>query len=88
MVRKTDAIGFVVMRLGCALAVIRYNEGYQRVFEVLELLEVKVHPGLREILANLDKVRVESSYKLPERQSKRFKSRIKRSRKKVILYIH
>ena len=26
MVRKTEAIGLVVMRLGCALAVIRYND--------------------------------------------------------------
>ena len=47
MVRKTEAVGLTVMRLGCALAVIRYNEGYQAISEVLDLLQVKIHPDLR-----------------------------------------
>ena len=83
MVRKTEAVGLVVMRLGCALAVIRYNEGYQAISEVLDLLHVKIHPGIREIFANLDKVRVEHSYKLELKQRKRFSSRIKRNRKNI-----
>ena len=32
MVRKTDSIGMGVMRLGSALAVIRYDEGYQAIW--------------------------------------------------------
>ena len=81
MVRKTDAIGMGVMRLGSALAVIRYNEGYRTILQVLELLQVKIHPGLIELWSELDKVRVKSSYKLPEKQQAGFASRMKRHRK-------
>ena len=83
MVRKTEAVGLTVMRLGCALAIIRYNEGYQAISEVLDLLQVKIHPGLREIFADLDQIRVEHSYKLYLKQRRRFSSRMKRHRKTI-----
>ena len=41
MVRKTEAIGLDVMRLGSALAVIRCNEGYSAITLALEMLQVK-----------------------------------------------
>ena len=83
MVRKTDAIGLSVMKLGSALAVIRYNEGYRAVLGILERLGVTIHPGIIELLSNLDKNRVEASGKLKEKQHKRFATRLKRQRKRT-----
>ena len=46
MVGETEAVRLVVMKLGAALAVIRYNEGYLALCKVLELLQIKIHPSL------------------------------------------
>ena len=40
MVRKTEAVGMDTMKLGAALAVIRYNDGFAGVKRVFEMLGV------------------------------------------------
>lgn len=84
MVRKTDAVGLDLMRLGSALAVIRYNEGYRAITEILQKLQVTIHPGLIDLLTNLDQNRVEASGKLVDKQRRRFLTRLKRRRKSVV----
>ncbi|KAI6658147.1 hypothetical protein LOD99_11119 [Oopsacas minuta] len=61
MVRKTDATGLSVMKLGSALAVIRCNEGYRAALGILERLGVTILPCIIELLSNLDMNRVEAS---------------------------
>ena len=55
MLRKTEAIGLDVMKLGSALAVIRYNEAYTAISLALEMLQLKIHPGLLELLSDLER---------------------------------
>ena len=45
IVPKKENIGYDLMRLGSALAVIQYNGGYQGVEEVFELESVGITPG-------------------------------------------
>ena len=42
IVRKTEAVEMYTMKLGAALTVIRYNDGFSRVERVLEMLGVNV----------------------------------------------
>lgn len=42
MVRKTEAVGLDVMRLGSALAVIRYNDGMNGIIKIFESLGIEV----------------------------------------------
>ena len=46
MVHKTDTVGIDVMQLGSALAVIRFNEGYDGIKRLTEKLGVEVGPLL------------------------------------------
>ena len=61
MVRKTDAVCLDLMRLGSALTVIRYNEGYMAITEIPQKLQVTFHPSLIDLLTSLDQNRVEAS---------------------------
>ena len=81
MVRKTGQCSMDIMKLGSALAVIRYNDGMVAVLTILETLKVEVHPGLLEIATNLDNRRIEASKRQRVLQSRRFTSRMRHQRK-------
>ena len=51
MVKKTEQVSNTVMRLGAALAVIRYNAGYSGIRELFELLQIPVSNDLAHLFA-------------------------------------
>ena len=83
MVRKTGAVGMDVMKLGSALAVIRYNDGILGVLDILRQLKVTVHPSLENVLTKMDMTRVKRSLCQQSKQKRRFDSRMKHQRKRT-----
>ena len=83
MVRKTGAVGMDVMKLGSALAVIRYNEGIIGVLDILKELKVTIHPSLVNLLTKMDISRVNRSIGQHDKQKRRFASRMKHQRKRT-----
>ena len=69
---KTNAISYTTMRLGSALAEIRYNGGFSELFRVFDILRLEISPALEELIAELDDRKVQRSYTTKERQLQRF----------------
>ena len=80
MVRKTDAIGYDTMRLGSALAVIRYNEGFGGIRKLFQILEIKVTPYLTDAFKFLDKKRAKRSQFIRKEQGRRFTKKTTRTK--------
>ena len=64
-----------------ALAVIRYNSGMKGILSILEMLEVKIEPQFADLCNQMDKERVEGSYKYEGKQKLRFVDRLMRYKK-------
>ena len=62
MIPKTNAISYTTMRLGSALAVIRYNGGFTDLLSVFEILGISCSAGLQNLFYELDRRRVSRSY--------------------------
>ena len=77
MVKRTEAIGMDTMKLGAALAVIRYD-GVKR---VLEMLGVSVGVHLSERFVQLDNRRILSSFGIVAAQQRGFAKRQTRGHK-------
>ena len=80
MVHKTDTVGIDVMQLGSALAVIRFNEGYNGVKRLIEKLGVEVGQLLTETFSFFDTVRTRQNSRIPLQQQRRFFKKQHRSR--------
>ena len=80
MVRKTDAIGYDTMRLGSALAVIRYNDGYGGIQQLYNVLQIEVNPFLSEAFLFLDRKRVKKSVFIKQEQRKIFLKKSNRAK--------
>ena len=80
MVHKTDAIGMDVMKLGSALAVIRYNEGFESIKRLLIKLGLEVLPRMEENLSALDSVREKQKTRIIFAQKQRFLKKQQRGR--------
>ena len=48
MVRKTEAVGMDTMKLGAALAVIRYNDGFAGVKKVFEIINSEAYVAVQQ----------------------------------------
>ena len=68
IVRKTETVGNEVMRLGAALPVISYNDGFRKVFET-----IGITPGhyLEMHLRKLDNTRIEYRQYIIRNQQRR-----------------
>ena len=80
MVRKTDAIGYDIMRLGSALAVIRYNEGFRGTQNLFRALEIESTPYMTEAFNFLERKRVMRSKFIRKEQRKRFLKKTNRAK--------
>ena len=80
MVPKTIAVGMDVMRLGSALSVIRYNEGFRGIKLLFEKLGVVVGNRLETTFRKFDNTRIHKSFKIHKDQMKRFDKKQQRSR--------
>ena len=82
MVPKTEAISYTTMRMGSALAVIRYNGGgmgdLSRVFEILG---IKESAAIKDLFTELDAKRVRQSRTIHKIQTQRLMDRQCRTRK-------
>ena len=58
MVRKAEAVGMDIMKLGATLAVIRYNDGFAGVKNVFEMLGVNVGVHMSARFVQLDNIRI------------------------------
>ena len=81
MVTKTDAIGMDIMRTGAALAVIRYNEGFQGIQRLFETLGVTPGKHLLDTMTVLDNKRIYRSDRIIREQCERFAKKQRRSQK-------
>ena len=81
MVPKIEAISYTTMRLGSALAVIRYNGGMGDLSRVFEILGIKESSAIKDLFTELDAKRVRQSRTIHKIQTQRFMDRQSRSRK-------
>ena len=81
MVRKTEALGMDTMKLGAALAVIRYNDGFAGVKKVFETLGVNVGVHMFAKFVQLDIIRILRSEGYVAAQQRRFAKRQRRGDK-------
>ena len=81
MVRKTEAVGMDTMKLGAALAVIRYNDGFAGVKNVFEMLGVNVGVHMSARFVQLDNIRILRSEGYVAAQQRRFAKRQRRGHK-------
>ena len=72
IVPKKENIGFGMMRLGSALAVILYNEGYQGIKELFEAVGISPGDYLLETFSKLDQERIIRSTNIICIQQRRF----------------
>ena len=82
MIPKTNAISYTTMRLGSALAVIRYNGGFTDLLSVFEILGISCSAGLQNLFYELDR-RVSRSYTIQKRMKQRFDDRQTRTKREL-----
>ena len=80
MVHKTDAIGIDVMKIGSALAVIRYNEGFKGIKRLLKKLGIDISPRLEQTLRSFDSVRAKHNTRILMAQKQRFHKKQQRGK--------
>lgn len=61
MIKKTVAIGFDVMSLGAALAVIRCNDGFRGICSLYKILGIEITKTMQDYFSKLDLGRVINS---------------------------
>lgn len=61
MVRKSEAVGIDIMRLGSALAVIRYNDGFSGISRLYNIIGIELSQNMIDNFTKLDKIRVVKS---------------------------
>ena len=76
---KTDAIGYNTMRLGSALAVIQYNEGFGGIQNLFRAFEIEITPYLTDAVKFLDRKRLMGSQFILKEQVKRFLKKTNRT---------
>ena len=81
IIPKKESVGNDLMRLGAALAVIRFNDGYQGIKEVFEAVGVTPGAFLLETFSILDKERLYRSKHIILNQQRRFAKKQRRGRK-------
>ena len=81
MARKTEAVGMDTMRIGAALAVIRYIDGFAGVKRVFEMLGVNVGIHMSARFVQLDNIRILRSKGYVAAQQRRFARRQRRGNK-------
>ena len=81
IVPKKENIGFELMRLGSALAVIQYNEGYQGIKELFEAVGITPGDYLLETFSKLDQERIIRSANIIRNQQRRFAKKQRRGKK-------
>lgn len=60
------------MKLGSALSVIRYNDGFRGIYQLYELLVIEITDEIRDAFARYDSKRVTASIHIPIEQKKRY----------------
>ena len=80
MTPKTEAIGMDVMKLSSALAIIRYNEGFEGIVRLLTKLDVEVTKRMRNAFNHLDSSRARQKVKIVSEQQKRYRKKQLRGR--------
>ena len=78
MVKKTEQVSNTVMRLGAALAVIRFNSGYRGIRELFETLQIPVNHDLEKLFTSFDTRRSRAKLQTDIAIKKRFVKRQKR----------
>ena len=81
MVHKNEYASTEMMELGSALAVIRYNEGYQGIRKLFDLIQVPISTPLSQVLHRMDKERVLESHRIISEQLKRYAKKQRRGKK-------
>ena len=81
IVPKTVSVGADVMRLGAALAVIIYNDGYNAMKYVFETMGITPGVRLSEALSKRDNERIMHSGQIIRRQQKKFAKKQRRGKK-------
>ena len=81
IVPKKENIGNELMRLGAALSVILYNEGYQGIKRVFETCGITPGDYLSETLGKLDKERIVRSANILRSQQRKFAKKQRRGKK-------
>ena len=81
MVSKTDAVGMDVMKLGSALAVIRYNDGFSGIEKLCNKVGIDVTPRLGNAFESLDSERARQKLNIIKEKRKRYQKKQRRGRK-------
>ena len=81
MVHKNEYASSEMMTLGSALAVIRYNDGYEGIRKLYKLLELPISTPLSQILHKIDTRRVLESLRIVSQQQKRYAKKQRRGKK-------
>ncbi|KAI6661844.1 hypothetical protein LOD99_9796 [Oopsacas minuta] len=81
MVKKTDSVGLDVLRIGSALAVIIFNDGYHGIQKVFKTLEIVSGPHLSDRLQELDNKRIKHSHYILRNQQRKFARKQRRGKK-------
>ena len=81
IVPKKENIGIGLMRLGAALSVIRYNDGYTGLKEVFEAVGITPGAYLSELTNKLDTARVIRSQTIITNQQRKFAKKQRRGKK-------
>ena len=71
MVHKNEPASFEIMELGCALSVIRYNEGYNGILRLFSSIGVNTTRQLTTLLQEFDNTRILKSSNIILQQQKR-----------------
>ena len=80
MVPKNEPASYENMRLGSALAVMRYNEGYAGILKICDIIGA-TSPHMLDCFSELDKRRIQRSHLIPQGQRKRFAKKQLRGQK-------
>ena len=81
MVPKNEPTSYSIMQLGSALAVIRYNDGWNGIQKVCAALGIESTANLSEHMNRLDRLRITKSSKIPLLSQKRFAKKQLRPKK-------
>ena len=81
MVHKNEYASSEMMAIGSALAVIRYNDGYQGIRKLYDMLELSISTPLPQVLHRIDTKRVLESRRVISQQRKRYAKKQGRGKK-------
>ena len=81
MVHKNEPVSFEIMELGSALAIIRYNEGYNGILKVFSSIGVDTTGQLEILLQEFDNKRILKSADTIREQQKRYAKKQLRGKK-------